>query len=297
MYNDLPSSRSLYLLDKILWEGHPLGEEVIGSMDTVCRIKKEDLESFKREFYSPSLMVICCVGEIKEKVFKELLGRKMKFFEATPFSPDYYPPSPLKKKKIVIEARNLDQTHLCVGFRSVSYRSKFRYVVELLHVLMGANMSSRLFEEIREKRGLCYDISTEVKKYRDSGAFIIHSGLDKEKVPLALQCILKELKKIKNKTVSKKELERAKDYFLGQLSMNLERPQGRMFYLADSYIALGKIHTLETIQEIIKKIDRETVQYLAKKIFNFNRICISCVGNVEKALNKKLEEVLKKESD
>ena len=292
MYNDLPSYRALSLLDKILWENHPLGEDVVGEISTVKRITRKDLVEFKEKFYKSSNFVIGFVGDVEEEEIIRFIEKRIK--EERLEKQKIKTPPPLKRSKVVVETKKIDQTHLCVGFRGPSYRSKYRFAVELIHIILGANMSSRLFEELREKRGLCYDVSSEVKKYKDSGAFIIHVGLDREKVSLALECLLKELEKIKSKKVGKKELERAKDYFLGQLAMNLERPQARLFYLADSYLALDKIFTFKEIERYIREIDASQILNLAKKVFDFEKICISCVGNVEKDIEEKLKKIIKK---
>ncbi len=295
MYNDLPHYRALSLLDRIIWENHPLGEDVIGTFDSVKRIERDDLFCFKEKFYTPSNMVICCTGNFSPEKVTKLVKDKIKSLRVKKeFRPSIFPPSSPKGKKIIVETKPLDQTHLCVGFRAFSYRSRYRLILELIHVILGANMSSRLFEEIREKRGLCYDVSTEVKKFQDTGAFVIHVGLDKSQVVLALRCILQELKKIKRNLVFKKELDRAKDYFLGQFLMSLERPRSRLFYLADSYIALNRIYTFSQIKERIEKITREDILILAKRLFDFGHICVSCVGNVEKDLSTKLQEEIEK---
>ncbi len=293
MYNDLPSYRALSLLDKILWEGHPLGEDIIGDFSTVERISRDDLRRFKEEFYQPKNLVIGFVGDVDEGEVVKLLEKKLPLGKM-PKMKKLRPPPSLKRIKTAKEEKKLDQTHLCVGFRAPSYRSRLRFAAELIHIILGANMSSRLFEELREKKGLCYEVSTEVKKYKDSGAFIIHTGLDKEKAILALDCILKELKRIKEKKVSEKELERAKDYFLGQLSMSMERPQSRLFHLVESYIALDKILIFKEIEECIHKIGPFQILNLANKIFDFSKICVSCVGNIDKDIEKRMKKVIDK---
>ncbi|OQX87471.1 MAG: hypothetical protein B6D55_03185 [Candidatus Omnitrophica bacterium 4484_70.2] len=293
MYNDLPSYRALSLLDKILWEGHPLGEDIIGDFSTVGRISRQDLIRFKEAFYQPKNFVIGFVGDVDEKEVVKLLEKKLSLGKI-PKRKKLKSPYFLKKIKTVTEEKKLDQTHLCIGFRAPSYRSRLRFAAELIHVILGANMSSRLFEELRERKGLCYEVSSEVKKYKDSGAFIIHTGLDKEKVVLALDCILKELKKIKEKRVSRKELARAKDYFLGQLSMSMEKPQSRLFYLVESYIALDKILVFKEIEECIHKIDSSLILNLANKIFDFSKVCISCVGNIDKDVEERIRKTVGK---
>ncbi len=294
MYRDLPHSRALSVLDALLWSGHPLGIDVVGTEQTVSRIKRSDLARLRERYYRPPHILVFCTGAFDEQMFLSRLGSAA--FSGEKSSPQkvYGKPAGLPRRKIVVETKKIDQTHLCLGFPSVSYTHPLRFAVELLHVLMGANMSSRLFEEIREKRALCYDVSTEVRKYKDSGAFIIHCALDKRNIPLAFKCILDQLRKIKESPPSGRELERAKDYLLGQLAMNLERPMGRLFYLADSFIALNKIYTFEQLTSRIRRIPPDTIIKLASRIFNFKKACVTCVGNVEgrmhDVLSRQIEE-------
>jgi len=155
-------------------------------------------------------------------------------------------------------------------------------------------MSSRLFEELREKRSLCYDVSTEIRKYRDSGAFSIHLGLDKSKLAVALGSLLRELDKIKRKEVSSRELSRAKDYFLGQLALSLERPQGRMFYLAESFLTLGKIYNFGQVKEKVEAVNPKEIKSLAKDIFKFENMRISYVGNIKDRSEGLIRKIAKK---
>jgi len=296
MYNDLPHFRALSLLDQQLWPDHPLGQDIIGTVDSVKKIGRKDFQSFKNRFYRPEHMCICCVGDVPRDKLVFLVKNKFSSSGKKKIKFAGKQPQPLKGRKIAAEHKPLDQTHLCLGFRGVSYKDEFRFEEELLHVVLGANMSSRLFEEVREKRGLCYDVSTDTKKFADSGAFIIHCGLDEKNVPLALARIIRELKKIKKRLAGKRELERAKDYLLGQLSMSLERTGGRMFYCAESYLNQGKILSFFQLEQRIRRIEPEALTSLADKIFNFDKMCISCVGNVDDNINKTLSRVVDQET-
>ncbi|GAF87879.1 unnamed protein product, partial [marine sediment metagenome] len=222
MYNDLPSARAGVLLDRLLWKSHPLGEEIIGSTATVKGIKRPDLLMFMKKHYQPSNVVIAFSGAVSKEMIVKLLEREITK-KSERISLRSMPPSSLRGLRIKCEKKILEQSHLCIGFRSVSYLDRDKLTAQLTNVILGANMSSRLFEELREKRSLCYDISTEQRMYRDSGAFSIHMGLDKSKIKVALSATLKELNKLKTKKVSNRELLRAKDFLLGQLAMSLER--------------------------------------------------------------------------
>jgi predicted Zn-dependent peptidase len=293
MYNDLPSSRSVALLEKLLWRDHPLGEDVIGNFSTVKRIKKRELASFKESYYLPYNCVVSCSGDFDKDRIVKLLRKKVREISRKSRLVSS-PPLPLRSLHVDTEKKELHQSHLCLGFRSVSYFSKERFVADLINVILGANMSSRLFEEIREKRALCYDISTEARKYKDSGAFIIHLGTDKDKIEVALKAVLRELGRIKNNYVSRGELERAKDFFLGQIIMGMERPQGRMFYLAESYLNLGRIYTLDEIVKEVRKINPSMIKRLANRIFRRHNMCVSCVGDIESDTKKKIKDIVKK---
>ncbi len=291
MYNDLPASRSAMILDELLWPDHPLGEEVIGYNHTVKAIKRSDLFDFNKKYYTPSNMVVVFSGNFSKEKIIDLLKEKVKKDERR-INLKTASPLPLRESNIKAEKRNLEQTHLCLGFRSVSYASRQRLTVQLINVVLGANMSSRLFEELREKRSLCYEISTDVRKFKDSGAFLIHTGLDKSNILVAVNTILKELNKIKEKAISKSELNRAKDYLLGQIAMGLERPSGRMFYLAQNYITLGKIDTFDTIKKKIEAVTPSQIRDLTRQIFKLENICISCVGNIGDDIEEKIQQTI-----
>ncbi len=293
MYNDLPSNRAAMLLDKLLWQSHPLGEEIIGDFRTVKNIAQQDLLAFKDRYYRTPFLVVSFSGDYnKEKIIK-LLRKRIKG-EDSSFSLKLIPPLALKGIHIKIERRQLEQAYLYLGFRAVSAQSKEKIPIELLNIILGANMSSRLFEAIRERKALCYDISSIALKYKDCGAFIIRLGLDKTKIELALKGILKELKKIQEEKIPQKELERAKDYFLGQLAMGLEQVQSRMFYLAHSYLSLEKIYSFNQIREEVESIQSEHLQQLAQRVFSFKDMAVSCLGDLERDAQDKIREVIEK---
>jgi predicted Zn-dependent peptidase len=292
MYNDLPSSRVAVLLDKMLWPKHPLGEEVIGYNKTVKNIDSNDLVSFCKGNYVPANMVVSFSGNFNREKIVKAIDKKIKH-NTTPSKKHLLRPQHLQGVSISVEKKNLEQTHLCLGFRSFSTEIKKQLSSKLLNIILGANMSSRLFEELREKRSLCYDVSTEVRKYRDSGAFIIHTGLDGKSVPLALTTIFKVLDSLRKKGVRGAELSRAKDYSLGQTAMMLERPQGRMFYLAEQYLMTDKILEFRKVKEHLADITPLDIQMSAQTLFRKQGLCLSCVGDVDGGMNKKIRSIIK----
>ena len=287
MYNDLPASRSSAILDKLLWPGHALGEEIAGSLDSVKMISRRNLCRFQEDFYAPEEMVVSLSGDVSpQKIIKIFSSRMRKNKAQEPFVSRA--PLPLRGVWTAIEKKPIEQTHLGIGFRGPSYLSKERITVEVMNIILGGNMSSRLFEQLRERKPVCYDISSEMKKYRDTGALVIHVGLDRRQVFTALGYILKELKKISTTKVSAAELSRAKDFFIGQLTMVLERPQGFMFYAAESFIQGKKIESQTELKKQIESVTFDDILKCAQKVFDLKNICVSCVGDIENSYEEKI---------
>jgi predicted Zn-dependent peptidase len=278
-------------LDKLIWPKHSLGEEVIGNGETVSRINRNDLTEFLNNYYRASNMVIACSGNIDREQLLTLLAEKIKK-DVSLIKLNANAPRGLTGQAVITENKQLEQAHLCLGFRGIKYADPQRVAAELLNVVLGANMSSRLFEEIREKKALCYDVSTELRKFRDSGALVIHLGLDSQKIDLALKTIFGELKKIKEKNISSGELSRAKDYLLGQTTMALERPQGRMFCFAETLITLNRVLTLEEMKQEINAVTGEEIKKIAGDIFDFSKACVSCIGELPLDKEKTIRRII-----
>ena len=293
MYNDLPASRSSAILDKLLWPGHVLGTEIAGSLESVKAITRRDLCRFQKDFYTAGEMVISLSGDVLSQkiidIFSPCMGKNKgehAFVSRAPYA--------LTGVWTAVEKKPIEQTHLGIGFRGPSYLSKDRITVEVMNIILGGNMSSRLFEQLRERKPVCYDVSSEVKKYRDTGALVIHVGLDKTQVMTALGSILKELKKISTEKVSAAELSRAKDFFIGQLTMALERPQGTMFYAAESFIQSKKIESQESLKKQIESVTFDDKLNCARKVFDLKNICVACVGDVENSYEEKIRALCAK---
>lgn len=279
MYNDMPGARVMSLIDELLWPKDPLGIDVIGSEESVKAIDKKAIYDFKDRFYHPQNIVVTICGSDNDKL-KEMILDKVK-------KGDDLIKDDVKKSKVKIpkgfsyskEIKPFNQTHLAMAFPGVDYFSKDRYVVELIHTILGANMSARLFESLREKRGLAYDVSTMTRKYSNTGAFMVHCGLDASKRELAVDLTIKELVKIKTKLVPNRELKRAKDYILGNLLMNFESTLNSMLYVGESIIARGKIISYEEIEQAILKVSPEDIKRVAEKIFDFKYMKVAEVTN------------------
>jgi predicted Zn-dependent peptidase len=166
-----------------------------------------------------------------------------------------------------------------------------KYALGLLHVILGANSSSRLFNEIREKRGLAYEIGTQVKRLKDTGAFIVHAGVDNQKLEMALGLISSEIARIREEPVSANELNRAKEFYTGQLLLSLEDTLDHMLWLGDPAVTLDKTFTLEEVVRDIRGVTAADIQEAARLVFPPHTGHLAVIGRV-KGRAKKLEALL-----
>ena len=278
MYKDLPQSYVHELLDELLWPDHPLGMTISGTVESVSNIKKEDLSLFRKQYYTPENIVVSAAGLLGhnkfiqkvEKQFCGLKNQKTNAFSEVKEEQD--------KPKFNLLAKDTEQTHLALGFHSFKRDHPLKHAVGLLHVILGANMSSRLFNEIREKRGLAYEIGSQVKRFQDTGAFVVHAGIDNHKVAEAIKLILQELSMAKDKLVSLDEFKRAKEFYLGQLLLALEDTLDHMLWIGESTVTLDRTFTLPEIIKEVNKIKREDIREVARYIFKEKSLNLALIG-------------------
>ena len=291
MYQDLPQSRVYDLLDGLLWPKQVLGMSVLGVPESVSNITREDISGFRKRYYTSSNIVVSAAGSfshkdivhwIKEKFRSVSVGQRNDFLRAHQAQ---------KRPQLDILAKDTEQTHLALGFHSYRKDHPLRYALDLLHIIMGANMSSRLFNEIRENKGLAYEIGTAVKRYSDTGLFLIHAGINNNKVLEAIKLILKELKDITDKLVSFDELRRAKEFALGQLMLSLEDTMDNMLWIGESVVSLDKVYSLKEIIKGIQTVSRKDIRIVSQEIIKGEHLNLAVIGPVKKNKNLILKQL------
>ncbi len=289
MYLDLPQHYVQDLLDSLLWPNHPLGMNIAGTLDSVSGITQEQISDFKQKFYLPSGAVVAVCGNLEheyitEKVKKlSLTASKSKaidFLKAT---------SGQEKPQFNFYHKDTQQVHLAIGCQGFKRDHPDKFALGLLHVILGANMSSRLFQQVREERGLAYEIATQTKRFADTGAFIIQAGVDNKKCFEAIKVILGELKKIQEERVSENEFVRAKEYFIGQLSLALEETMEHMLWIGESTVALDRVFSKQEVIKKVKQVTREDVQRVSKEIFKRNNFNLALIGRLEEKEEKRIK--------
>ena len=173
-----------------------------------------------------------------------------------------------------------EQTHVCLGTYAMPRTHPDRFALEALHVLLGANMSSRLFREVREKRGLVYEIGTQIKRFEDTGAFVIAAGCDTPKLPATLQTIVTQLAHLRRTPVARAELQRTKEYYAGQLLMGLEDTTDHMLWMGEQAVTVGRIARPDWLLAHLGKVRAADIQRVARQLFVTPKMHLAIVGPV-----------------
>ncbi len=275
---DTPEELVGLLLDKIMWKNHPLGRGILGDEKSVKAISREILLSYVDKFYRPNNMVISIAGKVKTE---EVISKVKKYFGGMENKEikEYLPVREKQEEyQINIKSKKTNQAHLCFGFPTISRMHPDRYSVDLLDIILGSGLSSRLFQEIRVKRSMAYDVHSYVQYFNDIGSFNIYAGVDSDRLKESIKVILKELKKIRENDLPEEELIKAKEMYKGALSLNLESTLNQAFWLGNKLLLYGKPFTEDEVKKKIEKVEAKDVIQSARKIFKKNGINLSIVG-------------------
>lgn len=278
MIQDTPMHYIGELFEKLLYQDQPAGRMTIGEKKTVLVLKRKNFLDYLQKMYKAPNMVVCLAGNISLNQAKKLTKKYFaKLFKGKPRS------KPKVKEKqqapqILVHYKKTDQTHLCLGFRGYHIKHPDRYILLLLATILGGSMSSRLFISIRERRGLAYYIKASPEFYTDSGYLVIQAGVPNQKVAQAICVILDELKKIKEKGASKKELKKAKEFIKGNTLLNLETSDAQALWLAKQEILTKKLRTLKQIFADLNKVKPSDIQRVARQIFKNKKLNLALIG-------------------
>ncbi len=292
MYRDQPQSYVLELLDELIWPGHPLGKNLAGTPETVSSMTEKELRAFHGAHYIPRNIVIAASGALKHEGIVKLAKKSLSKIEPKEAS-KYIPANNSQSEpRARFYSKETEQIHLALGMLGLDEHHKDRYVLSLLNTILGGNMSSRLFNELREKRGLAYSISSYAKTLHDTGIFCVRAGVETKKIVEVVELTLREFKKIKEEGVTFSEFTRAKDYLLGQLLLGLEDTLDHMLWIGESVISKNKVRTRQSVIKEFEKIKKDDVQRVAREILRENRFNLSIVGPVKEEQEKRLKQLL-----
>jgi predicted Zn-dependent peptidase len=292
MYMDLPSHHVHDIMTSMLWPDHPLGRSVLGTVDTITNMTRNDIIDYKKQYYSNLNLAVVVCGDVEHDVMVKTVGRFVKRTFGTGRAT--YKKASIKQKKAMTQflTKDTEQTHFVLGFHTCSRQDKRRYVLSLLNIILGANMSSRLFEEVREKRGLAYEIRSSLSLFQDTGAFLVSAGVENGKACQALEVIVRELGKIAAKSIKRTELQRAKDYYFGQLMLLLENTMDSMLWHGEKIMSMREFPSLTEIRSMINEISEDEIKDMAREIFRFDRANFACIGTLDERAKQQIDKLI-----
>jgi len=272
-----------YLLHDIFsstfWKDHPLGKPIIGSKDTIRAFDRGMIDSYFHRYYSPSNILITAAGNLNHG---ELVELARQHFEDLPVNAQLAPEvAPVPHARLVFRNKSsLEQTHLYMGVPAYPFPHHLRFACYTLNTILGGGMSSRLFQNIREKQGLAYAVYSELSMYRDTGCMAIYAGTAVETCGKVIDSIVKEFRELKENLVPSEELRRAKDNLKGSFMLGLESTSSRMGNLARQDLYFPRFFTLDEMLESIEAVTAEQVQQIAREFFNPKNITLAVLGNL-----------------
>lgn len=278
MYKDIPAQHVHEILTQMLWPDQPLGMPLAGTVESVNSMRKPDVESYKETFYNPGNMLLIGVGKIEEDELLKL-AKKYLYASSKVDTPRFIKAAKNQREpNLKLMSKDTEQTHMALGFHAPDRFSPDRYAVSIVNILLGANMSSRLFHRVRDELALCYEISSSVRKYEDAGAFVVGAGLDESNLIKALGTIFKELDRIKKEPVPEEELERAKEFYKGQLLFTMEDTMSHMLWLGEK-IASGESQLQpDNILKMIESVSQDDIMRVCGDIFKDENMNLAVIG-------------------
>lgn len=273
-YEDEPDENIHDEFEKILFQPHPLGYNILGTRESLLGFTGAKLEDYKQKHYSSENIIICAAGNIPHE---KLVDLAKKYFDELKVSKNGYKrlsPKPRKKGTIVKIAKPIQQAHMCYGATAFKVGDDRRFPLLILNTLLGDGMSSRLYQSVREKRGLAYSVYSFANLLTDTGSFGIYIGTDKSKTDLALSLIKKELEKFNDKPITASELSRTKSQVKGSMVLGLESMSNRMMRLAKGEIYYHKFQTVDSLIEKINNVDIASIQSVASDLFDLDRFSL-----------------------
>jgi predicted Zn-dependent peptidase len=265
MVEDTPDDLVHELFTQSFWEGHPLGRPILGTRDTVEALTESALRDYFGRVYTANNFVVSAVGNLEHAHVRDLLDKTFAGIrEAGDVAIDI---PPTAAPAFEIRNKDLEQSHICLGTAGYSQCHDDRYVAYVLNTLLGGSMSSRLFQNVREKRGLAYSVFSGLSAYRDTGALTIYAGCANEAVGEVIDLTVEELRGVKNAPAPDAELRRAKDHLKGSLMLGLENTASRMSHLARQEIYFDRHFGLDETLAGVEKVTALDLQRVANDLF------------------------------
>ncbi len=278
MYQDTPMYQVGWNFENLLYGDQPLGWDQIGTKELINTVTQDDFKKYQSDLYTPENVVITVTGNVKHEDIVKKIGEMFPFEEKT----KAYDSLPIEEfeadSKVHVVNKKTEQAHIVCGFLGYANNHSDKYAKKLLAIILGGNMSSRMFLNVREAKGLSYYIQTSTDFFKDTGVISTRAGVDVNRIPLAVSAIIEEYKKISSDPVPEQELQKAKDYLKGKMTLRLEDTEEYAYFLAQQELLKDKIETMEEVFAHIDKVTVEDIHRVAKDLFQEEGLRLALIG-------------------
>ncbi len=277
MARDNPEDLVHELFSENFWRGHALGKPILGTRETINALERATLNDWFGQWYAPNHIAITAAGNLTHEQLMNLVGER--FEKRKPSKNGVAGRVPKPAPRITLKAkRDLEQVHVCIGVAAFPIADQRRFSASILNTLFGGGMSSRLFQNIRERQGLAYSIFSEMNPYRDTGMLSVYGATILKSAPQLVRSVMAEIRSLKNDLVSDEELRRAKDHLKGAMLLSLESTGARMSHIARQHLYFGRFFTPDEMIANLEAVTREEVREVAKEFFRPGQIAATVLG-------------------
>src|SRR5258705_1104571 len=278
MVEDTPDDLVHELFTENFWVDHPLGRPILGTPETVEALTRNGLRTYFDTVYTAPNMIIAVVGNVEHQQVRGLV--EAAFGTLSNDSTELSQARPRVEPRIVIRNKELEQSHVCLGTSSYQQDHEDRYSSYVLNTVLGGSMSSRLFQNVREKRGLAYAVFSGLSAYRDAGSLTIYAGCANDAIGQLIDVVVVELKRMRDEPMPESELQRAKDHLKGSLMLNLESTSSRMSHLARQEIYFDRQFGLDETLEGVERVSQDDVQRVGRDLLKDGALAATVLGVV-----------------
>ena len=283
MYRDQPAEHVHDLLNSAQFPGHPLGRPVIGTVKTLDALRRDDFLRYLATSYVTGATVIAAAGNVQHEELVKLVTKRAKAFR-TGARPGYEPVTQSHAAPVLkLATRKTEQSNLGLGLRTCSRHDPRRFALRLLNVILGENMSSRLFQTVREEHGLTYNINSSLSFWDDCGDLVISAGLDPAQTEKTLRLVMAELRRLRDEVPGRAEFNRARDYVLGQIDLSMESTESHMMFLGEQWLGFGRMSTPAESKARLAAVKPAELRAAARDFFRPERFTLALVGPRKKA--------------
>jgi len=290
MVEDTPDDYVHDLFNRAFWGDHPMGQPVLGKTESIQSLSREQIVRYLEDHYRSDRMIISVAGNIEHDQVFDIVGQA--FSQSRSGSKVMKRVTPRGMSTASVLERRTEQVHFCLGTEGLAYMSSRRFASFILNTVLGGGMSSRLFQEIREKRGLVYSVFSYLPSYMDTGLLVVYAAAERETVSEVIQLILREFETLRRNPISEEELRTSKEQLKGNLLLSLESSDTRMTRLAKNEIYFNRFLPVDEVIDRIDSVTAEQIEELSNELLRPEHLCLSLLGPMTKRqLNRDLNQV------